>query len=206
MPLDNGQPAGAPEGPLGPQTPPVAVAAPVSEGAQALLGARYHFLALGFALAGGVLGVLGAVFEELRAGGFAFLAAGVIEEALKPSGVYIVLVKWPRALRGRLYTASMTALSGLVFGVIEALVYVLVYFPDKGGDFVLYRFTVPLAVHSACSFVFGLGIKRELVDWANGVAPFPKDSRNLMAAAMVLHGGFNLVALALQLSRVVDFG
>jgi len=77
MPLDNGQPAGAPEGPLGPQTPPVAVAAPVSEGAQALLGARYHFLALGFALAGGVLGVLGAVFEELRAGAAAVPSGGL---------------------------------------------------------------------------------------------------------------------------------
>jgi hypothetical protein len=167
--------------------------------------ARHHLLVLAFALAGGALGVLGAVFEELRAGGFAFLAAGVIEEALKPSGVYVVLVKWPWALRGRVYTASMTALSGFVFGVIEALVYVLVYFPDEGSDFVLYRFTVPLIVHSGCSFIFGLGIDRSLVDWANGLASFPQASLRFIVAAMTLHAGFNLVALVLQVSGVVHF-
>jgi len=207
-PAAAGPPAAALTPSLLPQPGPAAGAAPepAAPADDRQRGARHHLLVLAFALAGGVLGVLGAVFEEFRAGGFAFLAAGVIEEALKPSGVYVVLVKWPWALRGRVYTASMTALSGLVFGVVEALVYVLVYFPDKGSGFVLYRFTVPLAVHAGCSFTFGLGIDRRLVDWANGVAPFPSGSLRFIVAAMALHAGFNLVALVLQLSGVVDFG
>jgi len=160
---------------------------------------------MSFALIGGVLGIFGAIAQELQAGFLVFLAAGVIEEALKPSGIYILLVKWPYVLRDRYYTAALTALSGLVFAVIEAAVYILVYFPEGGSDFVLYRLTAPLAMHTIASFIFGLGIQRGVVDWANGVAPFPKDSRNFMAAAMVLHAGFNLIAVILSLSGVIDF-
>ncbi len=169
------------------------------------LGFRHHLLVLAFALLGGPLGIGGAIVQEFQAGGFAFLAAGIIEEALKPSGLYIVLAKWPYALRSRVYTASFAALSGLLFGLIEAATYVFVYFPDKGSDFVLYRFTVPLILHTVCSFIFGLGIRRELIDWANGVARFPKDSRNFFIAAMTLHAGFNLVAVILSLAGVIHF-
>jgi hypothetical protein len=167
---------------------------------------RHHLLVLAFALIGGLLGILGAVAEELQAGLLSFVLAGVIEESLKPAGIYIVLLKWPWALRGRLYTAAFTALSGLVFGVIEACVYVFVYFPDKGGDFVLYRFTVPLVLHTGCSFLFGLGIVPQLIDWANGLAKFPRVSRNFFIAAMTIHGGFNLTAVILELAGVISVG
>ncbi len=167
------------------------------------LGFRHHLLVLAFALLGGPLGIGGAIVQELQAGLFGFLAAGIIEECLKPSGLYVVLAKWPYALRNRLYTASFAALSGLMFGLIEAATYVFIYFPDKSSDFVLYRFTVPLILHTAGSFIFGLGIRRELIDWANGVARFPKDSRNFFIAAMTLHAGFNLIAVILEFAGVI---
>jgi hypothetical protein len=68
------------------------------------LSLRHHLLALSFALVGGLLGIPAAVFEEVQASG-GFLVAGVIEEALKPAGIWILLVVWPYLLRGRLYTA-----------------------------------------------------------------------------------------------------
>jgi RsiW-degrading membrane proteinase PrsW (M82 family) len=152
-----------------------------------------------------VLGVLGAAVQEVQAGAFVFVAAGIIEEALKPSGIYILLVRWPHLLADRYYTACLTALSGLVFGLIEAAVYILVYFPEGGPGFVSYRLTVPLVMHTAASFIFGLGIKRELVDWANGLVPFPKDSKRYMLTAMALHAGFNLAVVVLALAGLLPF-
>ena len=179
--------------------------APASARPPPELGLRHHVLALSFALLGGVLGIFGAVFQELQAGSFVFLAAGVIEEALKPAGIWILLAKWPYTLRSRVYTATLTAISGLVFALLEAAVYIFVYFPEGGDDFVTYRLTVPLFMHTLASFVFGLGIKHEVVDWANGVAKFPRDSRNFFVAAMVIHAGYNLVAVILSVAGVVEF-
>jgi RsiW-degrading membrane proteinase PrsW (M82 family) len=163
-----------------------------------------HALAISMALIGGVLGIFGAVVNEVQAGGLVFLAAGIIEEALKPSGIYVVLLRWPHILYDRYYTAALSALSGLVFAVIEAAMYILVYFPDAGPDFVLYRLTAPLAMHTGASFIFGMGIHRGIVDWANGMAPFPRDSKRYMLTAMGLHAGFNLVMVALEIGGVLD--
>lgn len=170
------------------------------------LGLRHHALALSFALVGGLFGIVAAVAQEVQGGGlFVFLAAGVMEEAAKPAGIYILLLKWPHVLRGRIYRAVLTAISGLVFALVEAAVYIFVYVPDGSDDFVTYRLTVPLAMHTVASFIFGLGIRRELIDWANGVARFPRDSLRFMTAAMTLHGGFNLVVVVLAVAGVLDF-
>jgi RsiW-degrading membrane proteinase PrsW (M82 family) len=112
-------------------------------------------------------------------------------------------------LRSRLYTASLAALSGLVFALIEACVYVFVYADmldiEDMRAFTAYRFSVPLVMHTVASFIFGLGISRGVIDWANGVGRFPRDSRNFFIAAMVLHAGFNLVVVSLEISGVIGF-
>jgi RsiW-degrading membrane proteinase PrsW (M82 family) len=159
------------------------------------------------AIAGGVLGIFGAFLGEVRAGGFLLLpiiGAPVIEEALKPSGVYILLVRWPFVVRNQLYTAFITALAGLTFGLIESLVYVTVYVEDPPGWYVTYRFTISVAAHAFMSFIAGLAINQGLVDWAQGRAPFPRRSRNLYFTAMGIHGIFNTVAVILALAGVFD--
>lgn len=164
-----------------------------------------HLLALTLAVLGGVLGILGAGVQELRTGGLILLpilGAPVIEEILKPSGIYILLVRWPRLLRGRLHTALLTAVSGLSFGLIEALVYLTVYVPDPPDWFVTYRFTLPLALHTVASFIVGLGISRGLIDWAGRGDPLPKATRNLYIAAISLHAVFNTVGMVLYFSGV----
>ena len=157
------------------------------------------------ALLGGVFGILGAVIQEVRGGGFLllpFLGAPIIEEIVKPSGVYLLLVRWPRLLRGRLHTALLAALAGLSFGVIEALVYVEVYVPDAPSWFVTYRFTLPLFMHAAASFIVGLGINRGLLDWAGSGSPLPKATRNFYLAGIGLHAVFNTVAISLAIAGV----
>jgi hypothetical protein len=160
------------------------------------------------ALLGGALGAFGAVMQELWSGGGIagpLIAAPIIEEAMKPAGIYIVLILWPHAILGRLHTATLTAFSGLCFGLIESYVYVTFYYPEGGSDYILFRFTVPVVLHTVASFLVGFGLSRALIDWANGGAPFPKITRNFYLAAVLLHAAYNGIAIALELSGTVEF-
>jgi hypothetical protein len=180
---------------------PEAPAAPVAAGRRLGL----DILAVTLAVVGGVLGIIGAIFQELQAGAFAVFAAPIIEEALKPAGIYILLVRWPQALRGQLHTAALTALSGLCFAIIEAFVYVTLYFPEGDSDFVLFRFTVPLSMHVVASFIVGLGLSRAVIDWASKGGRFPKRTRNFLLAGMALHMVYNIAAVALSVAGVLEF-
>jgi hypothetical protein len=165
-------------------------------------------LAIVLALMGGLFGIVGALVNEFQAGGGILLAiagAPIIEEAMKPAGIYILLVRWPRALRGQLHTATLTTLSALSFGLVESFVYVTLYHPGGGDDYALFRFTVPVATHMLASFVVGLGLTRGLIDWAEGRAPLPKATRNFYLAGVALHAAYNISALALTFAGVLDF-
>lgn len=169
--------------------------------------ARHYLFAVVLAVVGGVLGIIGAVIGELQSGALLllpFVGAPVIEEGLKPAGVYIALLRWPGALSSRLFTAFLAGLGGLVFGLIEAIVYVTIYVSDAPDWFVTYRFTLPLAMHTTASFVFGLGLTTGLIDWAAGRGPLPDRTRNLYIAAVLIHAIFNTTALTLELSGVFD--
>ncbi|HEX5368218.1 MAG TPA: PrsW family glutamic-type intramembrane protease, partial [Dehalococcoidia bacterium] len=166
-------------------------------------------LALTLAVLGGVFGIVGAISQEVRAGGgvmLAFAAAPLIEEALKPAGIYVLLIRWPQALLGRLHTATLTAISGLCFGLIESYVYVHVYNPGGSADYRLFRYTVPVAMHVIGSFVVGLGLNRSLIDWAAGRSGLSKSTRNFYLAGVLLHITYNVTVAALVLTGVLSFG
>ena len=162
------------------------------------------------AIIGGVFGIVGAIVGELQPGSLLLVplipivAAPVIEEALKPVGVYLLAVRWPRLLLGRLHTGILGGLAGLTFGIVESLAYVWGA-GDPSGTFVAYRFTLPLILHSTCSFLVGLGVVHSVVSWANGENPLPRSSRNLYIAAVAIHATFNTLAIALTIAGVVDF-
>jgi RsiW-degrading membrane proteinase PrsW (M82 family) len=183
-------------------------AAPTEPPPERTAGPGTHLLVILTALVGGALGIAGAFVEEIRAGGFLllpFVGAPIIEEALKPTGVYIALWRWPQALRSQLYRALLAAAAGVVFGVIESTVYVTVYASDYPDWYIPFRFSVPVALHATCSYIAGLGIDQRLFDWAQGRAPLPKTSRNYFLAAMIIHGSYNLIVTVLALTGVLDF-
>jgi len=160
------------------------------------------------ALLGGLLGAFGAVVQELLSGGgyaSALIAAPIIEEALKPAGIYILLTVWPQALFGRFHTATLTAISGFCFGLIESYVYVTFYYPEGDAAYVLFRFTVPVMMHTIASFLVGFGLSRAIVDWAAGRGPFPKITRNFYVAAVLLHVIYNTTVVALDWTGVLEF-
>jgi RsiW-degrading membrane proteinase PrsW (M82 family) len=171
-------------------------------------GLRYDLLAVTVAVIGGVLGIGGAAIQELTSGGGILLlvvGAPVIEEALKPAGLYILLIRWPHALHGRTHIALLAALSGLTFGIIESFVYVTLYFPEGGSDFVPYRFSVTPALHASASFLVGLGLTRAIIDWAMGRGSLPKSTRTFYIAGVLLHAVYNLAAVILEVAGVLEF-
>lgn len=179
---------------------------PLSSG---LAPAYQYFLAFLMAFIGGALGIIGAIFQEAQTTAtyllLPFLGAPIVEEALKPAGLYLTLLWWPRALNNQLFTAILCGISGLVFGVIESLVYVTVYVEDPSDGFILYRFTVTLALHAIASFVVGLGINQRILDWAAGRSKLPKASRNFYIAGVLIHAIYNTTAVILSIAGVLDF-
>jgi hypothetical protein len=201
MPLNLG---GAPVA-TGSPALPASIAPPLEQPHKPASLGLYLFGLL-FAILGGPLGILGAFVQELQAGALViFLGAPIIEEALKPAGIYLLLLQWPHALRGRLHTALLAAISGLCFGIIESMIYVTLYYPNEGSDFVLFRFTVPLFMHAFASFLVGLGLSRSIIDWAAGRSPLPNRTRNFYLAAVGVHAAYNTLAVILSVAGFIEF-
>ncbi len=169
-------------------------------------GIKGYAFAVAMAVAGGLLGIIGAFIQELRGANLflGFLAAPVVEEALKPAGVYILQVKWPRLLPNQLFTATLSGISGMVFGLVESTVYVKVYFPHHSHALVVFRYTVDVGLHTLCSFIVGLGINQRLIDSAEGKVPFLQGSRVYYITAIAIHSLFNITVVALIALGVWD--
>jgi RsiW-degrading membrane proteinase PrsW (M82 family) len=169
---------------------------------------RLHALAVVFAIAGGLLGILGAFVAEARSSVpflLVFIGAPVVEEIMKPAGIYIYLLRWPGVLRSQLHIASLTAISGLCFGLLESLVYVTVYNPDHSQEFFIYRFTVTVLLHTICSFIAGLGVTSKLVDWTNGEGPLPRGSARAFGTAIGIHALYNTTVVIVSLAGLTGF-
>jgi hypothetical protein len=108
-------------------------------------------------------------------------------------------------LRNQIYVAVLCGISGLVFGLLESTMYVLVYAPDESASYTLFRYTVPVAVHTLASFTVGLGLTRAVVDWVSRGSPLPKRSRNFYLAGVTIHAIYNTSVIALELSGVLNF-
>lgn len=158
--------------------------------------AKWHILAPALALIGGAFGILGAFYNEILHGSVlvAFVGAPIIEEILKPAGAYLLLVKWPQALRNRFYTAFLAALGGIAFALIENLVYLNIYISNPSPEIILWRYTVNVGVHAVCSFIFGFGINQKLLASVKGETRFLSYGKRFFFTAMILHSLYNISA------------
>ena len=169
----------------------------VYQAAESARASRWRILGPAIALAGGAAGLVGAFIQEIQHGGFLgpFVAGPIIEEALKPAGVYLILAKWPQVLYRRLYTALLAALGGLGFGIIENIIYLQIYYPQHSPKLVLIRYTAGLLLHAGCSFIVGFGINQKLVAAMKGDIPFLSANKRYFIAAMVIHSVYNVLAV-----------
>jgi len=152
---------------------------------------------------GSLLGIP-AVFQiELPTWGplAAWLWAPVAEEVFKPLGVYVLLVRWPATLNNRAFTALLSALAGLTFGLIESTIYMTVYFPDHTQEELVIRYTVPVMIHAMASFTYGLGINQELLASIKRGGPFHFSNWFFFLSAIVIHGAYNIAVSISEIYR-----
>lgn len=150
--------------------------------------------ALFFVAVGGFAAIPGAIQGELISGFMGpWLWAPIVEEILKPSGIYLLLLKWPSSVRSRFQTGLYGALAGLVFGLLESLIYVTIYYSDPTQQEVIIRFTLPVSMHVVASFIFALGISRQLPRLLTTRGEFPVSSWGFFLIAIVLHSSYNVI-------------
>jgi len=149
---------------------------------------------------GGVLGILGAIIQELSQGSLlvAFVAGPMIEEVMKPSGVYLLLVWWPKVLTSRIYAALLAAVGGLSFALVENIIYLQFYFPEHTQTLVLFRYSACLTAHVVCSFILGFGINQKLLASVRGEVPLLKGNKKFFFIPMILHSLFNVMAVLVE--------
>lgn len=149
---------------------------------------------------GGVFAVPG-VFLSGGGSGWQIVALTIFgpfaEETLKQSGMLFQLEKLPGSVRHDWQFFVAGALGGMVFAVLENLVYQHVYLrhmpPDKLAAVMAFRWSVCVAVHVGCTMISALGLRRVWRDGMEAGEPcqiakaFP-----WFVAAMAVHGGYNL--------------
>ncbi|MFC2021390.1 PrsW family glutamic-type intramembrane protease [Chloroflexota bacterium] len=161
---------------------------------------KWRLLAFLIAAGGGVLGILGAIIQELSHASLllAFIAAPMIEEVMKPAGVYLLLVRWPEILTSRIFTAFLSALGGLSFAVVENILYLQLYFPEHTQTLAIFRYSAGLSMHVFASFIFGFGINQKLLASVRGETPFLKDNKKFFFIPMILHSLFNITVVLFE--------
>jgi len=158
------------------------------------------------AILGGPFALLGAVMAGNQGWyGLLYIVvfAPVIEEFLKQSGMIYLLERKPYRVFAAWQFVFSALISAFVFATIENLLYVNVYvYPVNVANaevFAQFRWTACTAVHLACSAIASLGMirvwKKQLLDGkgADLSAAFP-----YFAAAIVVHGSYNLAAIFLS--------
>lgn len=163
-------------------------------------------------LAAGPWAVLGALVQSgtvdvrFHFGGIPLLIAvavlaPVVEEVMKVAAALYVVERRPYFFKSAWQIALCALSGGLVFGVLENLIYLNVYIRDPSPFLIQWRWIVCTSLHVVCTGLAGLGLVRVWRDHRRMLRPpnislaFP-----FLAAAMVLHGLYNLFAM------VVAFG
>ena len=162
-------------------------------------------LAVLVAIGGSFFGIFGVFQAELPVLGVlaAWLWAPVIEEVFKPTGIYILLVKWPGTLSSRFFTALLSALAGVTFGLLESTVYMTIYFPVHTQEELVFRFTVPVMLHTLTSFIFGLGINEKLLTSFRSGGPFHFSNWVFFLGAILTHSLYNVTVTVLGVLSVI---
>ena len=170
--------------------------------------ARYSFAAiLQIAVVSGVLGGIFAVPAIFLQGNISWLQIFMLvvfgpfaEETLKQSGMIFQLEKMPGSVRYDWQFFLTGALGGLVFAILENLLYRYVYLahvpPDRLSMIMVFRWTICLTMHIACTQLSAMGLRRV---WRNGLeAGEPcqiSQAFPWFMTAWGVHGSYNLAAL-----------
>ncbi len=170
------------------------------------------FLSILAGIAGGLFAVPAVFLDTLSSSlGFGLvLGAAVLvvlgpftEETLKQSGAVFQLEKMRGSIRYDWQFFLSGALGGLVFSILENLIYQHIYLrklqPEELASVMAFRWTICTALHILCTVISSMGLRRV---WRESLAkerPFRlSDAFPWFAAATVVHGLYNLSMLLLD--------
>jgi hypothetical protein len=118
--------------------------------------------------------------------------APVTEEIMKVAAALWVVEKRPYWFKSIGQILLCAIAGGVLFGVIENLLYLYVYLPDAGPSLARWRWTVCVGLHMNCSFIAGVGLARI---WHNCIREQHRPILGLgmpwFFIAMVGHGLYN---------------
>ena len=152
-------------------------------------------------LIAGPLAILTAFYNQ--PGGSQFLLLVVIgplvEEMGKILAPLMMVERNPTQFTSAAQPIVCAIAGGLVFSIIENVLYLNVYIPDPSPMLITWRWTVCVALHTGCSFVAGCGVakirNRSLSDRK---PPRMETGAFLIIAAVVIHGLYNLIAILID--------
>lgn len=165
--------------------------------------------AIGATLFGGLWAVVGTftvTFITGSYGGFLdmVMIAPFVEELLKISLVALAIEMrsyWiTRPIQ--LWLAGLGSAFG--FSAIENLIYLNIYFPDPSASLIAWRWTVCVALHVGCTAIAMIGMHKLYRSEASRNATMNFEvAMPFVILAMVVHGGYNLLALTLEMTGFV---
>ena len=89
--------------------------------------------------------------------------------------------------------------SGLIFGVVENLIYLNVYIPDPEPGIVAWRWSICTLLHTGCSVIASIGVVQIWRHFQiHSRMPRLTDGSAWIVAAIVIHGIYNASAVMLS--------
>lgn len=163
--------------------------------------ARSWAVVLGIVLLGGPWAVIGALLSTWGGLMAIVVVAPAVEEVMKIGLIALLIETRPYLLRSRTQIFLAAAGSGLMFAVIENLIYLNLYIPDPGPGIIAWRWIVCTALHVGCSSVAAVGAVRvwHKVVHERRKPDGPIDLRWLVLA-IVLHGTYNAAVTVAEMS------
>jgi hypothetical protein len=126
-----------------------------------------------------------------------------IEEIAKVAVPLILLERSPWRWTNGWQLVAVCAVSGLVFAALENVVYLQFYVPEHEASYALWRWTVCVFLHTACSTIAGFGLRRI---WCavcvKRTRPQISDGEVFFATAIGIHIIYNVLAMLAVLFEV----
>ncbi len=153
------------------------------------------------ALAGGPLAVLSVVLT--RGPGFGYLliviTGPLIEEIGKVLFPLMVVERRPYWIRHSWHIPLCALAAGLVFSIIENILYLHVYIPDPTPLIIVWRWTICVILHTGCSLMAGMGVMRIHQETMRTRQPPRLESGAAwIMAAVIVHGVYNFAAILID--------
>ena len=168
---------------------------------------------LGIAIIAGPWAIVATLFTPHDQGGVtatSILLVSVfgplIEEFMKIAATLWVVEKRPFWFKSIAQVMICAVAGGIMFGVIENLIYLNAYIPNPGRDLSHWRWTVCVGLHMNCSFLAGVGLARV---WDNCIREKHRP-RLWMATpwfftAILGHGLYNFAVMTAEMSGWLEF-